>query len=258
MAVILSTYGIRFIGASDERMSFSKMAFTGSTALSRLLLVSDTVCGAVHVIDVGRGKHVGYVAVPGSIAEPRGVAARGTNVVVSAYVRSMHGGVLRLYEGSGVVWMLTRVLRIVVTQPYGLRFTDDGKQVVVAAGESVSLLRENDGALVRRFHHASRFSLPVDVQECAEHGWAVADWCSNTITFTYGPSGAVLEIGKRGSGDGEFMHPEAVAFVPDLGLVVREYGNGGRLQFFATPDAVAMAAMSIARTSWMAAAARAV
>ena len=237
---------IRFIGASDERMSFSKMAFTGSTALSRLLLVVDTFCGAVHVIDVGRGKHVGYVAALGTIAGPWG-----TTVVVSAYVRIMHGGVLRLYEGSGVVWMLTRVLRIVVTQPYGLRFTDDGKQVVVAASESVSLFREDDGALVRHLYHAARFSMPVDVQECAEHGWAVADWCANTITFTGG-------IGKRGSGDGEFMHPEAVAFVPDLGLVVREFGNGGRLQFFATPDAVAMAAMSIARTSWMAAAARVV
>jgi hypothetical protein len=38
--------------------------------------------------------------------------------------------------------------------------------------------------------------------------------------------------------------------------VVREFGNGGRLQFFATPDAVAMAAMSISRTFWMATVAR--
>jgi len=57
--------------------------------------------------------------------------------------------------------------------------------------------------------------------------------------------------GVYGSGDGVLQSPAAVAFV------VREFGNGGRLQFFATPDAVAMAAMSIARTFWMATVARA-
>ena len=43
-------------------------------------------------------------------------------------------------------------------------------------------------------------------------------------------------------------HPSAMAFVPGLGLIVREHGNGGRAQLFA----VAMAAMSVMRTTWMA------
>jgi hypothetical protein len=46
--------------------------------------------------------------------------------------------------------------------------------------------------------------------------------------------------------------------VPGLGLVVREALNDGRLQVFATPDAIAMAAMTHLRVSWMVAVARAV
>jgi hypothetical protein len=45
--------------------------------------------------------------------------------------------------------------------------------------------------------------------------------------------------------------------VPGLGLVVREMFNG-RLQVFATPDAIAMASMSCMRVAWMVAVARAV
>ena len=63
-------------------------------------------------------------------------------------------------------------------------------------------------------------------------------------------------LGKKGSGDGELDHPSALALVPSLGLVVREYGNGGRMQFFATPDAIAMSSMSAVRVGWMVAVAR--
>ncbi len=45
-------------------------------------------------------------------------------------------------------------------------------------------------------------------------------------------------VGERGSGDGEFNRPFAMALVPGLGLVVREYHNGGRLQLFATADGI--------------------
>ena len=44
--------------------------------------------------------------------------------------------------------------------------------------------------------------------------------------------------------------------LPGLWLVVREYGNSGRLQFFATPDAIAMASMSPCRVAWMGVVAR--
>ena len=45
--------------------------------------------------------------------------------------------------------------------------------------------------------------------------------------------------------------------MPGLGLVVRERDNR-RVQFFATPDALAMASMSAHRVAWLAAVARAV
>ncbi len=54
----------------------------------------------------------------------------------------------------------------------------------------------------------------------------------------------------------EFNVPSALAVVPGLGLVVREANNSGRLQVFATPDA--MAAMSCTRVAWMVGVARAV
>ena len=53
------------------------LAFTGPVT-SRLLLVTAAGHDAVHVINVGSRTHVGYVAAPGTIAGPRGVAARGS------------------------------------------------------------------------------------------------------------------------------------------------------------------------------------
>jgi hypothetical protein len=43
--------------------------------------------------------------------------------------------------------------------------------------------------------------------------------------------------------------------VPGVGLVVREVDNG-RLQVFAAPDTIAMAAMSHMRVAWLVAVAR--
>jgi hypothetical protein len=65
--------------------------------------------------------------------------------------------------------------------------------------------------------------------------------------------------GGWGSADGEFDFPVALATVPGIGLVVREHFNGGRLQVFATPDAMAMYTnMSGIRIAWMCTVARAV
>ncbi len=61
------------------------MAFTGP-ATARLLLVTNAGHDAVHVIDVVGRVHVGYVAAPGAIDGPRGVAARGSLVAVSVWI----------------------------------------------------------------------------------------------------------------------------------------------------------------------------
>jgi hypothetical protein len=143
-------------------------------------------------------------------------------------------------------------------RPYGLRFTGDGVGLAVAdAGNArVSVFRVEDGSFAR--HVATGLGYPMDVEEC-EGGWLVACFDSHTIEFVGGDVGGGgvgrARLGKRGRGDGEFQHPSALALVPGLGLVVRDEGNG-RVQFFTTPDAIAMASMSPLRVAWMAAVAR--
>jgi hypothetical protein len=119
-----------------------------------------------------------------------------------------------------------------------------------------------DGGFVRRI--ASGLSYPRDVEEM-EGGWLVTCAGSHNVEFVRdgdGDGGGRPSLGKAGggygSGDGEFSYPAALATVPGFGLVVRESGNSGRLQVFATPDAIAMAVMSPMRVAWMAAVARAV
>jgi hypothetical protein len=106
---------------------------------------------------------------------------------------------------------------------------------------------------------------PFDVEE-VEGGWLVACWASNTVEFVGdgvgGGGGRRPTLGKAGggwgSGDGEFNHPVALATVPGLGLVVREWSNA-RLQVFITPDTMAMYTnMSGIRVAWMCTVARAV
>jgi hypothetical protein len=120
-----------------------------------------------------------------------------------------------------------------------------------------------DGGFVR--HIATGLSRPWDVEE-VEGGWLVACAGSDTVEFVCDGVGGDIERpslgragGGYGSGDGEFDVPVALATVPGIGLVVREYCNGGRLQVFATPDTMAMYTnMSGIRIAWMCTVARAV
>jgi hypothetical protein len=68
----------------EARFASGRMTFTGP-ATSRLLLLTDAGHDAVHVIDVVSRVHAGYVAAPGTIAGPRGVAAKGSLVAVSTW-----------------------------------------------------------------------------------------------------------------------------------------------------------------------------
>lgn len=126
----------KFVDAVDYYPS-GYMAFATD---HHLLVLTDVGHGAVHVIDVVAKIHVGLVAAPGTIAGPRGVAAKGSLVAVSAWSDLGHGEhVVRVYEGAGAAWALVRVLagRIgredgVLSGPAGLRFTADGTGLVVA------------------------------------------------------------------------------------------------------------------------------
>jgi hypothetical protein len=78
------------------------------------------------------------------------------------------------------------------------------------------------------------------------------------VEFVSEDGGKVPLLGKAG-GDGEVDSSVALATLPGLGLVVLDFANGGRLQVFATADAMAMYTnMSGIRTAWMYTVARAV
>jgi hypothetical protein len=226
-----------------------------------LLLATDAGANAVHLVDVVAQTHAGYLASPGSIAGPWGVAASGTSplVAVSAWKKDDSGDhVVVVYRGSGTVWHAVRVIGGgfgdpgardgQLSMPYGLRFSRDGTSVCVADhwNNRVSMFRVGDGGFVR--HIAMGLSYPFDVEE-VEGGWLVAcGYPSETVEFV-GDAGAGTGDGDRpslgkagggkGSGDGEFWYPTALVVVHGLGLVVREWGND-RLQVFATPDTAAI------------------
>ena len=101
---------MQFKFLDEHRYSSGWMTFTGP-ATSRLLLLTAAGHDAVHVIDVAGRVHAGYVAAPGAIAGPRGVAARGSLVAVSAWKKGDSGDhVVRMFEGSGAMWTAVRVV----------------------------------------------------------------------------------------------------------------------------------------------------
>jgi hypothetical protein len=269
----------KFLDA-DGWSSGGYLAFTTPiTAASRgrhLLLVADVGANAVHLVDVVSRRHAGYLASPGSIPGPRGVAASATSplVAVSAWKRLLCGDhVVVVFRGSGALWEVVRVIGRgfggpgegdgQLKEPFGLRFSGDGSVICVAdAGNNrTSVFRVGDGGFVR--HIATGLRYPRDVVE-VEGGWLVVCSGSSSVEFVgdgIGDDGVGRpSLGKagggHGSGDGEFNGPTALAMVLGLGLVVREHGND-RLQVFVTPDTIAMAAMSRMRVAWLVAVARA-
>ncbi len=173
-------------------------------------------------------------------------------VAVSAWKEECSGDhVVVVYRGSGAVWEAVRVIGGGFGGPgsgdgqlhalFGLRFSGDGFGVCVAdlGNSRASVFRVGDGGFVR--HVATGLIDPLDVEE-VEGGWLVTCESSHTVEFVGdcdgvgGDGGGRPSLGKAGGGrgkmDGELCRPSALAVVPGLGLVVREWGNGGRLQVF--------------------------
>jgi hypothetical protein len=173
-----------------------------------------------------------------------------------------------VYRGSGAVWEVVRVIGGgfggpgshdgQLDTPHGLRFSGDGSTICVADldNDRASVFRVGDGGFVR--HIATGLRCPLDVEE-VEGGWLVACYLSHTVEFVGdgvgGGDGGRPSLDGWGSGGGKFWYPSTLAAVPGLGLVVRDIHG---LHVFATPDAIAMAAMLPTRVAWMAAVARAV
>jgi hypothetical protein len=268
-------------GVSFTTMAFTPPAVTGSLRNSDpgpLLLVTDPGANAVHVVDVVGRVHVGYLAPPGSIPGPRGVAASRTSplVAVSAermWVKGSHG--VRVYRGSGAEWVEVRVIEPPgLAMPRGLRFSGDGSALCIAEchHNRVSVVRAEDGSLVR---HAGTGGSPSDVEE-VEGGWLVA---SNFSTHA-----AIVLVGGREGGEGPsirgwralvptqpgasggphsidegmFRGPIGLALVPGVKLALRDCGRGGRLQVFAIPPHLVRMPLSPLRLAWIVAVVRGV
>ena len=119
--------------------------------------------------------------------------------------------------------------------PCGLRFLDDGSGVVVADKNNHRLcIFSMAGAFVRSLP-ADRY--PRDVVECdSGDGFVVANWSDGRLSKVSAASGVVAQFGKRGSGNGEFDDPVALATVQrdkssSVELVVLDKDNR-RLQVF--------------------------
>jgi hypothetical protein len=248
---------------NDVRGWSGWMAFTGPDTCGHLV-VSDCGHDAVHVIDVVGRAHVGYVAAPGMIAGPRGVATRGTRVAISAY--GPLGSRVYLFEGGGAEWVATRSWAPTgasvgvcghVTRPYGLRFTRDGTGLAVtSAGNSRAYIISTEDGAIRKLL-ASGLSGPSDVEEC-EGGWIVTCWSSETVEFVGNRgSNLVSARAKLPVAPGENLSmPASLVVVPGLGLLVRNMCRGA-VRVFWTPDMVAMGLMSPVRVAWCTAVVRA-
>jgi hypothetical protein len=119
--------------------------------------------------------------------------------------------------------------------------------VADSENERVGLFRVEDGTFVR--HVATELDGPTDVEEC-EGGWVVVCMASSTMGFVSSDHGSEGGIRHVTSWDPKLRNPSALALVPGLGLVVRSIPHA-RLHFFATPDVVAMSAMSATRVAWL-------
>ena len=225
------------------------LAFTGSRAARYLLVTDAGGGGSVHVIDVVHGTHVGYVAAPGTIAGPRGVAARGELVAVSAWEKRGSGKhIIQLFRGSGSRWTPVHVLgggpgraNGKLQGPMGLRFSASGDAVVVAEfyNDRVSMFCVEDGSFVRHVVVADLF-FPEDV-EVWDDGWLMTChgfW--STVKFVNGSGVVVLNKG--------FRDLITLDTVDGLGLLVRDR--------FVLYKFAAKMAMRAHRVAWMVAVAR--
>jgi len=231
------------------------MTFTDETAL---LLVTDAVVsglGSVHVVDVVHGMHVGYVAAPGTICFPRGLAARNSLAAVSCWEGT--APVVRVFQGSGAAWTAVRVIVGGLSWPCGLRFTADGLRVAVADynHQRVRIFCTQNGSFLRDISVGTDESamFPLDVEECEVDngdggragGWVMCHFRGFVVVADR--ENASNTVARWTNFDVGF-NCLTLATLPGVGVVIRHEAG---VQFFATPDAVAMAAMSSCKVAWM-------
>jgi hypothetical protein len=187
---------------------------TPSPCEQPLVLVTDAGNDTVHIIDVVGRTHAGYLAAPGTIVGPRGIAIhqrawtsrsgsrsksksesgqRSTLVAVTAW-KNQHAGhhVVVLYENNGPVWDKVRVIggnfgfpgsvKGQMHQPYGVRISKDGTQVCVCDKQNsrVIFFSAEEGSVLRQVividpSTDPGVGEPSDLEE-VEGGWLFASF----------------------------------------------------------------------------------
>lgn len=189
---------------------------TPSPSEQPLVLVTDAGNDTVHIIDVVGRTHAGYLAAPGTIVGPRGIAIhqrawssrsgsrsksksesgqRSTLVAVTAWKNQYAGHhVVVLYENNGPVWEKVRVIggnfgfpgsvKGQMHQPYGVRISKDGTQVCVCDKQNnrIIFFSAEEGSVLRQVIVTDPSSAP-DVGngepsdlEEVEGGWLFASF----------------------------------------------------------------------------------
>ncbi len=213
-----------------------KMAFTvpapssGPGAARPTLLVVDCGNQRVQEVDVVTRAHVGYLCPPGTLKDPRGVAASRTHIAVTTSVLGGHHSVhlldavtrARLWTVGGPLGCGPRQLNY----PYGVRFTSDGARVAVADcnNKRIVVLSVADGSPVG--HVPTPGINPYDVEE-VEGGWRVATAGGHSVALVHAAGGEPIAVvgGVTGSGEGQFDWVYSLALAPGLGLLVPDCGN---------------------------------
>ena len=225
---LLSTLGDASFQFVDCRRGYRSGLLAFGDGPEHLLFVTDAGHDSVHMIDVVRRQHVGYMGGAGAVVGPRGVAVRGRHVAVSCW-RDVPGQqhVVQLYEGVGDAWVLLRTMGAGdggisapgrLRRPYGLRISADGRAVVVASAGPISVFALADGSFVQDVMTGLKY--PLDVEDVEEY------------------RGGLLVGSAAG-----------LASVPGLGVLRR---TENCVEVWAPRKAIAMGAMSEARVAWMA------
>ena len=237
------------------------LAFMGPPSCRRLL-VTDGGHDAVHIVDMVAGIHEGYVAAPGTLVGPTGVAARGNLVAIGTW-EHVRDQMIHVFEGSGTTWSKSRKVGGFrdpsigcghLCSYCGLRFNTDGTKLVVTDwyNNRVSMFRVHDGSFER--HVITDIDSPQDVEEW-DGGWLVTGATMDEIKFVADAEVDGDLSNKEVGTSWGLLRPTSLALVPGVGLFVRNVGTSS-VNMFVTHNSIAMERMSDVRVQWMAAVAR--
>lgn len=251
---------------------FGAIAFTQPSDVEERpqLLMAEVGSGSVHVTDIIARRHLGYIKKSGAFVILGRVASHGDLVAVSVNDFGTLTGTVCVFRRAGKGWEPYRTMCQRGSRLLGMRFVNDGKTLLVTDNHRGVIWAQDPTVDTDEFtEYACRDLVqPLDVED---HGNGLAVFCVNSRVVTF-PGHAhhlstSLELDPAPLGGFTGMDvwntcPVAMAYVQGLGVLVRESNSylhcawPGAIHVLATPDVLAMAAMSETRVAWLHAVAR--